>query len=239
MPCYTIIAKSHSREAVLMFISDRNINNQQLFHQLVIDRHLNNISVTDSDISDGRLISADIQAMKLIETTFNYCRADDCRFRNLSLDHCLAQHGFYHKCHFVDFSAHSSFLTGTSFVDCLLENTVSELNSFGLCVFENSLFANSRMSEVSFIASLWRNCELRDESYNFVRFPSAVFTDTRFVGCKLRKVIFRRARFIRCRFENCQLPEAVFHNAEFTDTVFENTDIYSAANLEGVKGLDL
>ena len=133
----------------------------------------------------------------------------------------------------------SSFWNGSRFVDCELQGVASELSEFGLSVFEGTKLCQTRMSEVSFIGTVWRDCEFVGEHYNFVRFPSALFVNTRFVDCLLRKVIFRRARFVNCRFESCRLPESVFHNAEFTDTVFEGTDIHEAANLDGVKGVEL
>jgi uncharacterized protein YjbI with pentapeptide repeats len=95
------------------------------------------------------------------------------------------------------------------------------------------------MSEVSFIGTTWSGCRLENEDYFFVRFPSAVFVDTVFSHCMLRKAIFRRANFINCRFESCQLPEAVFENARFENTIFEDTDIHQAANLNGVVGVEL
>ena len=137
----------------------------------------------------------------------------------------------------MDAHLESCFWDNCRFVDCKIEGMVSELSSFGLGVFERTTFTKSRLSEVSFIGSVWRDCCFEDENHSFVRFPGALFINTRFVNSTLRKGIFRAARFVNCRFESCRLGDAVFHNADFSDTVFVNTDITEAANIEGVKGL--
>lgn len=89
------------------------------------------------------------------------------------------------------------------------------------------------------IGTHWRNCTFKGENYHFVRFPSSVFINTKFVNCILKKVIFRKAIFLRCHFDSCQLPESVFDRAQFVETTFEKTEIAEAANLDGVKGLTL
>ena len=80
--------------------------------------------------------------------------------------------------------------------------------------------------------------EFRDEDHYFVRFPYALFVNTRFVDCSLRKAIFRRATFVGCVFENCRLGQSVFVNASFQDTQFVGTDLKHAVNMEGVKELE-
>ena len=89
------------------------------------------------------------------------------------------------------------------------------------------------------IGTNWRYCVLKGEQYDFVRFPSSVFIDTKFINCVMRKAIFRKATFIRCHFDSCQLPDCVFDRAHFIETTFEKTDLREAANLNGVKGLSL
>ena len=215
----------------------RTYMDEDVSSRVLMGRTLQNVRALDSDLSGWRISDSSILSLSLVDSRFNHCCANKSRWKELTMDHCVGQHGYYSNCFFDHFVSHSSFLDGSHFVNCQLDQTRSELNSFGMCVFQSSQWRCSHLREVSFIATVWDNCEFRDEDYYFVRFPSAQFYDTRFVNCTLRKVIFRHATFVRCRFESCQLPESVFHNAQFKDTIFDQTDLNEAANIDGVTGL--
>jgi len=222
-----------------MSISNSSVNNQDCSGQQILNDSISHIQARDSDLSAWRLSESSIVSLRMDTCSFNNTWADTCRWKLLRLDHSLARQGTFSNCVFDEFLVVNSFLTAGRFSGCRLTGTVSELSAFALSSFENTCLVRSRMSEVSFIATIWKNCEFRDEDYFFVRFPSSLFINTSFIDCNLRKVIFRWAFFINCRFQACQLPEAVFHNAHFVDTDFPKTDIHQAANLEGVRGLDL
>lgn len=222
-----------------MRTSDKQLVDQVFSEQVVAGGEVRNLEARRSDLSGWRMWDSRVAGLKLVESRFNYCWSDGCRLEGLSYDHCLCEHGSYSRCQWDKFSATSSFFTAGHFSGCSFTQSGIGLNSFGLCVFEDTAFRHSRMSEVSFIGSVWRDCVLEDEDYFFVRFPSAIFIRTVFSRCMLRKAIFRRARFIGCRFVSCQLPEAVFENAQFENTIFEDTDLRQAANLSGVQGVKI
>ena len=207
-------------------------------------RVLQNQSLKDQthanqDLSTCRWLDSTIEALTLNGCLFSQGWASRCKFNRLNLDHTRAEHSYYADCDFQTIIAQTCFFTASHFANCTFDKTRSELSTFGLCCFDNTQWRQSKMSEVSFAGIVCRACEFRDEDYFFVRFPSALFVDTVFANCSLKKAIFRRATFIQCRFENCQLPDAVFHNADFIKTTFYQTDIRQAANIDGANGLDL
>ena len=215
-------------------MTDRDVSSQTLAEQT-----LSHVQARNSDLSNWRIMDCSVLALSMVNSRFNYCVANKSRWDNWTMDHCMAEHGFFSDCSFDRFSVQSSFFTGSRFVNCRFDQTAGELTTFGLCVFRGAQWHRSRLSEVSFINSYWQECEFYEEDFSFVRFPSSVFVNTRFVNCMLRKVIFRKATFLNCSFETCKLPESVFHQARFQQTQFKQTDIHEAANIEGIRGLAL
>ena len=203
--------------------------------KIFIKETLPDIDLKQEDLFGRCLIGSTIQSFKLCEGRCRYQRAQDTRFQNFSIDHVLCDKGYYQDCYWEDLQVRNSFLTESHFSGCKFEKTVGELSTFGLSTLYDCELRGSRFSEVSFSGSWWNACRFEQEDYFFVRFPSSVFIDTQFVGCRLQKAIFREATFIRCSFERCTLDDAVFHKARLIDTKWIDTDINQAANLEEVR----
>ena len=217
----------------------QKLDNEQRTGVWLLDTVFEPVQARQSDLSAWRISNTQLNSLDVDDCKLSHWRADAASYNDLTCEHCLCEHGHYVNCRFENSSLKSCFWTESHFAGCELHNTVGELTSFGLSSFERTTLIGSRLSEVAFIGSFWHDCEFRDEQYDFVRFPCSLFVNTRFINCTLRKVIFRKARFINCRFESCTLPESIFHNAELTNTVFEKTDLHEAANLDGIKGIEL
>lgn len=202
---------------------------------IFIQETVSGISLTQADFSNRHFIGGTVQSFTMREGRCRYLHAQGTRFQNFSIDHVLGDQGHYHDCTWSGLEVRDSFLTGSNFSGCTFEATKGALSSFGLSAFSDCRLRESRLSEVSFSGTRWQNCRFEQEDYFFVRFPSAVFIETKFIGCRLQKAIFRAATFIRCSFEKCTLNESVFHKARLIDTQWIDTDIKQAANLEMIR----
>ena len=202
------------------------------FDRKLIRREISDIDAGPGDLSGRVIFDSQISRLTLTDGNLNYLNAADSKLISFQLDHCQSRQGKFVNCDIEKLRTQSCFLTSSGFTACRCREWVSELSSLDMTAWVDCNLVGSRMSEVTFIGSIWRNCRLDNEQYNFVRFPGSIFVQTEFKDCILRKAIFRRAVFIDCKFINCQIPEAVFQNAQLSNTTFENTDTNKAANLD-------
>ena len=215
------------------------LENTELTGVVLSREELSAHRMADCQATAWRLIACGLNEWEIVDGNLEQLCAWDSRLTNWHVDHCLTDHTTFQQCTLEHWRVHSSFFNNTHLESCQMTDLAAELSSFGQSTFSACRLHGNRLSEVAMIGTCWYDTELIDEQYNFVRFPAAVFINTQFRGCLLKKAIFRRATFINCRFESCDLTDAVFHNAFFTDTEFIDTSLEPVANMEGVTGLEL
>ncbi len=194
--------------------------------------------VNRGDISFCTFSNCQISAIKLEDSLANNMRAVDSHFMELNILESHSENNYFNSCCFDKLNIDSSFMTNNTFTDCTLNGLASKLSSFAMGNFDKTLLDNSNMSEVSFIGSIWKDCTIKDSKWFFVRLPSCLFINTKFINCELKKVIFRAATFINCSFESCDLTDSVFHNAYLKGSPFIDTDINQAANTNNMKVME-
>jgi uncharacterized protein YjbI with pentapeptide repeats len=120
-------------------------------------------------------------------------------------------------------------------------NEKLENNAFYKCTFSNSSFQSSQ-----FVGCDFDNCEFINCDLSLIEIPGAVFSDAKFIDCKLLGINwssaggFFSASFKGCllnnnafadmnlskfKFESCSLVEALFSNAKMAYAVFDDCDL--------------
>lgn len=168
------------------------------------------------DFSGRRLLGGVLKSLRFQDGRCRYLRAQDTRLHDVSFDHVLCDAGSFRNCRWEKVHAENSLFTASHFSGCTFEKTAGKLSSFGLSVFSQCRLSESRLSEVSFSGFLWQDCRFEREDYLFVRFPSLVFIDTQFAGCRLQKAIFRAATLFVCNIEQTSLVATLLHSHVLT-----------------------
>lgn len=142
---------------------------------IFIQETISGTNLMQGDFSNRRLIGSTVQSFKMQDGRCRYLRAQGTRFQNFSIDHVLCDQGNYQDCAWSGLEVRNSFLTGSHFSGCTFEVTMGELSSFGLSFFSDCKLQGSRLSEVSFSGTWWKNCRFEQEDYFLSAFPLRSF----------------------------------------------------------------
>ena len=141
---------------------------------------------------------------------------DDCEFHNCKIE------GVIDYCTF----------TNCLFINCDLSNcTIKE------CGIHYITIEGSKMLGLSFIDSLIKNTNLKDNLSNFIGFSNMSFNNVEFINNKMEN-----ASFIQTKFKNVNFIDNKMKDAEFIDTSLYNVDLSTndisniKISLENIKG---